>query len=130
MSASMSDMPKPFGAADATKPISSAQESQPVCVLVRASARPDQIEQAMIALMRIAGPIGANPDCLEFRVYQVRDDPRSFILLEQWISEEALSDHQKRGYMAEYMAQKDKIFERLGGDFLREVHPGDLALNE
>jgi quinol monooxygenase YgiN len=101
---------------------SPVQDARPVWVIVRGRTRPDQVEQAKIALMKIADPIRANPDCLEFRVYQDREDPRSFVLWERWVSEEALFAHGKRDYMAEYMAQKDTIFENIGGDFLQEIH--------
>jgi hypothetical protein len=57
--------------------------------------------QAKTALMEIADPIRANPDCLDFRVYQNRYDPQSFVLWERWVSEQACLDHGKSDYMAE-----------------------------
>ena len=78
---------------------------------------------AQRALEKITGPTRANPDCLELRVFQDRDDPRSFTLLEHWVSLEANMAHGKRDYMAEYMAAKNEIFEDISGDFVQELHP-------
>jgi hypothetical protein len=56
--------------------------------------------------------------CLEFHVYQIRDDSRSFLLWSNG-SEDALFAHGKRD-MADYMAQKSTL-ESLGGDFLEDT---------
>jgi quinol monooxygenase YgiN len=128
MSDPISDTPGPPAATDGGQPTPRAQDPRPLSIIVRGHARPDQIEQAKLALKEIADPTRANTDCLEFRMYQDRDDPRSFILWERWASEEALWAHGDRDYMAEYNAQKDKIFESIGGEFLQEIHPLDDAL--
>jgi quinol monooxygenase YgiN len=99
-----------------------------VSIMIRLRARPGQVHRANVAFMKIADPIRANPDCLEFRVYQDRDDPQSFVLWERWVSEEALFAHGKRDYMAEYMAEKDQIFESIDGEFLQEIHRLDAAV--
>jgi len=90
-------------------------------IIINGHARLDQIEHAKAALLKIIAPIRANPDCVEFRVYQDQHEPQLFVLWEEWISEDALIAHGKRDYMAEYMAQKDNIFERLNGNFLQEI---------
>ncbi|WP_433722432.1 putative quinol monooxygenase [Nocardia sp. CA-129566] len=95
----------------------------PLVMLVRVHARPDQIDVAQRALEKIAGPTRANPDCLEFRIFQDRDDPQSFTLLEHWVSLEANIEHGKRDYMAEYIATKDLIFDAFRGEFVQEICP-------
>ncbi len=95
----------------------------PLVVLVRLRTRPDQVDAAQQALEKITEPTRANPDCLEFRVLHDRDDPRSFTLLEHWVSLEANTAHGKRDYMAEYTATKNDIFEDISGDFVHELHP-------
>ena len=106
----------------------SDSNSQPVFVIVRGRARPEKIEEAKLALMKIIDPIRANPDCLEFRVYQDQHDPQTFVLSERWVSEQALFAHGQRDYMTEYNAQKDRLFETLGGEFLVEISRPDDAL--
>ena len=117
---------------DTEQPVKPGQDPRPVCVIVTGRARADQIEQAKTALMKIADPTRANPDCLDFRVYQNRYDPQSFVLYERWVSERALLNHGKADYMAEYNANKDKLFEALGagnvdGGFFQEIHRLDVA---
>lgn len=97
-------------------------------VVINARARPDQSERANAALMKIVNPIRKNPDCISFHVYRDADDPRLFILFEEWKSKEALFLHGKRDYMKEYMAQKDILFEELSGGFFQEVEPLDVIL--
>lgn len=99
----------------------STNDPQPVFILVKALARPDKIEAAKQAFAQITGPIRANPDCLDFHVYYDRHDPRSFTLLERWVSEAAVMAHGKQAYIADYMAQKDELFELLVGSFLEEL---------
>ena len=99
----------------------------PLVVMVKLRTRPDQVTAALQALEKITEPTRANPDCLEFRVLHDRDEPRSFTLLEHWVSLEANMAHGRRDYMAEYMATKNDIFEDISGDFVHEVHPPTAA---
>jgi quinol monooxygenase YgiN len=86
--------------------------------LVKLHIRPDKIAAAERALEKITEPTRANPDCLELRVFQDRDDPQSFTLLEHWVSLEANVAHGQRDYMAEY---------RDAQDHLRDPRPGREA---
>lgn len=95
----------------------------PLIVFIRLHARLDQIDAARHALEKITDPIRANPDCLEFRVFQDRDDPQSFTLLEHWVSREANTAHGQRDYMAEYNAVKYALFDDISGDFIDEICP-------
>ena len=54
--------------------------------------------------------------------------PQIFVLSERWVSEETLFAHGQRDYMTEYNAQKDALFESLGGEFLMEISRPDDAL--
>jgi quinol monooxygenase YgiN len=121
MSDPTSEASGPLAAPDSGQLTSQEQDPRPVCVIVNGRARADQIEQAKLALKKVAGPTRANPDCLAFRVYQDQHDPQAFIFWEQWASEEALWVHGERDYMAEYNAHKNEIFENLGGTFLQEI---------
>ena len=117
---------------DTEQPVKPGQDLRPVCVIVPGRARAGQIEQAKTALMKIADPTRANPDCLDFRVYQNRYDPQSSVLYERWVSERAPLNHGKADYMAEYDANKDKLFEALGagnvdGGFFQEIRRLDVA---
>jgi len=123
-----SNMSGPSTTSGSEQPVPRVRDPRPVCVIVNCRARLDKIEQAKVALMKIDDPIRANSDCLDFRVYEDREDPQSFVLWERWVSEDALLAHSKRDYMAEYMAQKDDMFENIGGGFYQEIHRLDVAL--
>lgn len=120
MSDTTADSPAP---ADARQPLSSEKYPGPLVVLIRLHARAGKADAAQQALEKITDPIRANPDCLEFRIFQDRDDPQSFTLLEHWISLDANMAHGRRDYMAEYMATKDELFEDLDGQFVQEILP-------
>jgi len=90
-------------------------------IIIHSHARPDKIEQARAALIKIMEPIRADPECLDFRVFQDEREPKLFIIWEEWTSEEAIMDHSKRDYMKEYTAQKNILFEGSEGNFLQEI---------
>ena len=104
------------------------QDPRPVSVIVNGRAKPNRIEEVKLALMKVADPTRANPNCLGFHVYQDRYDPQEFILCERWISEQALLDHGESDYMEEYNAQKGEMFESLAGHFCQEIQRLDVAL--
>jgi quinol monooxygenase YgiN len=88
------------------------QAPDPVCVVVRARARPGMAEEVARELGAMSGPIRANPDCLEFRVCQGRDDPAAFVVWERWSTREAGVANLERPYMAAYLARADELFEQ------------------
>jgi quinol monooxygenase YgiN len=91
-------------------------------VIVRPRAKADTIDEARQALEAIARPTRANPDCLEFRIFQDQRDTQSFVLVERWTSLEAVLAHGRRSYMADYVAKKDTLFETPPkGDFYCEI---------
>lgn len=98
------------------------RDPRPVCVIVQARARPGRAEDVKRELMLIADPIRANPDCLDYRVYQDRSDPHSLVFWERWSSEEAMEANLERQYMAAYLAQSDDLYERRHWNFYDEVH--------
>jgi quinol monooxygenase YgiN len=109
--------------ADTRQPPSPEKYPGPLVVLVRLQARTGKADAAQQALEKITDPTRANPDCVEFRVLQDKDDPHSFTLLEHWVSLEANAAHGKCDYMAEYMATKNDIFEDIDGQFVQEIRP-------
>ncbi|NUW35641.1 antibiotic biosynthesis monooxygenase [Nonomuraea sp. SMC257] len=127
MSDTLSAVPEPDEAKDRRQAASPKEYPGPIVFTVRLRARPDKIEAAERALEKIAGPIRANPDCLEFRVFQDRENPHLFTLLEHWVSVQAVTTHGQRDYMAEYMATKHLIFEDMSGEPVQEIHPLNAA---
>ena len=48
----------------------------------------------------------AEPGCLEFSVYQEIDDPRAFLLYEQYMSEDAFQAHRRTPHFEEIIEQQ------------------------
>jgi quinol monooxygenase YgiN len=97
-------------------------------VLIRLYAREGQVEAALRELRTIIEPIRANPDCFEFRVFQDKETPRKFTLVEQWTNMEAVLAHGQRDYMADYMATKSTVFESIEGEFVTELEAPEWLL--
>jgi len=104
------------------------RDPRPVCVIVRARARPGKADEVRRELMAVAHLIRANPGCLDYRVYQDRADPDSFVLWERWISEEAGEENLQRRYMAAYLARCDALYQHRRWDYFDEVHATAEAL--
>jgi quinol monooxygenase YgiN len=104
-----------------------APDGRPLMVAVHVLARPGQAELAKAELMKIAEPIRANPDCLDYRVYQDRREPLKFLFYERWVSESAFEQHLEREYMDDYKAIVDELFESRRWHYLDEVHRLDLV---
>jgi quinol monooxygenase YgiN len=103
------------------------RDERPLMVAVHVQAHPDQIDRAKAALMEIADPIRANPDCLDYRVYQDRRDPSAFLFYERWVSEAAFEEHLGRDYMGAYTAIVDELFSSRRWHYLDEVHRLDVV---
>ncbi len=93
----------------------------PVNVLIHLYTRESDVEAALRELRKIIAPIRINPDCREFRVFQDKDHPRKFTLVERWASMESVLAHGQRDYMADYMAAESIIFESIEGEFVTEI---------
>jgi quinol monooxygenase YgiN len=103
-------------------PVAGAPDERPLMVAVHVLARPGQAERAKAELMTLADAIRANPDCLDYRVYQDRREPLKLLFYERWVSEAAFERHLEREYMDDYKAIVDELFERRRWHYLDEVH--------
>jgi quinol monooxygenase YgiN len=108
-------------------PLAGAPDERPLMVAVHVLARSGQIERAKAELMKLADPIRANPDCLDYRVYQDRREPLKFLFYERWVSESAFEQHLQREYMDDYKAIVDELFESRRWHYLDEIHRLDVA---
>jgi quinol monooxygenase YgiN len=100
-------------------------KSRPVCTIVNIRARPETLEEAMRELAAMVGPTRANPECLELRVCQGRDDPTEFAIWERWTSVEAGVANLERPYMKAYLARAAELFESSEWSSFDEIDYGD-----
>lgn len=107
-------------------PIEGPRDGRPVMVAVHTEVRPHQVNRAKAELMKIAEPIRANPDCLDYRVYQDRREPTTFLFYERWVSENAFEEHLNRDYMDAYKEIVDELFVSRRWHYLEETHRLDV----
>ena len=65
-----------------------------VGVVVNVSVRPDAVSEfAELVQRTMVGPTQAVPGCIRYELWQDRDDPARFAIIEEWESEDAHSSH-------------------------------------
>jgi quinol monooxygenase YgiN len=121
-----SKRPTPGTHSGGPDPVVGPRDPRPVMVVVHARARVGMEHVAKRELMAIAEPIRANPDCLDYRVYQDRRDGQSFVFYERWVNEPAFEAHLERDYMDAYKSRVDDLFEGRRWDYMQEVHRHDV----
>lgn len=47
--------------------------------------------------------------CIDYRLYQATDDPLSFVMVEEWESQEALDAHFRTDHIREFMGAVPKL---------------------
>ncbi|CEL06314.1 hypothetical protein ASPCAL07420 [Aspergillus calidoustus] len=86
---------------------------------------PEDTPRVLEALKPVYEQTIAEPECLSFQVYQLRDDPGQILLVEDWETplERYMVERLKVDYMQEFFAiiqplftrpQEVKVFDRLG----------------
>jgi quinol monooxygenase YgiN len=80
-------------------------------------ATPGRADELRRRLKEVVAETQAEPGCLEFRVFERKDSPGSFVLWETFTSQAALDDHIRQPYTIEYFrsgaAQSTRVL-RLG----------------
>jgi quinol monooxygenase YgiN len=87
-----------------------------VVVIAEAKAKPGKAAELEHALREAAGPMRAQPGCVEFTLYRRKDAPATIVGFERWASE---TDHQRHlrgvhvpklmGRMADILAEPPNI---------------------
>lgn len=67
--------------------------TEDVHVVATFKARPGKVEALQELLQGLIEPTRAEPGCLEYVLWQERDDPSRFILIERWRSQKDLDEH-------------------------------------
>jgi len=62
---------------------------------VRFTASLEKVQNLRDVLMSVLGQTQAMPECISCRLYQEESNPKSWLLLEEWASEEGLRRHVK-----------------------------------
>ena len=62
-------------------------------VIARLKARPGKEAELEQALRGAVGPTHAETGCLRYALHRSTDDPATFVMVERWVSREALDQH-------------------------------------
>ena len=62
---------------------------------IRFTASAEKIEKLRDVLLSVLGPTQAMPECICCRLYQDESNPNSWLLFEEWRSEEGMRRHVK-----------------------------------
>lgn len=62
-------------------------------VIARSKAKPGREADVERELRRVVGPTHKEAGCLRYAIHRGIDDPSSFLVVERWVSREALDKH-------------------------------------
>lgn len=65
-------------------------------------AKEDSINELKALLEMMVQPSKKEPGCLLYNIYQVDEDPKTFVVVETWESDEALKGHQNTAHYKHY----------------------------
>ena len=65
-------------------------------------AKEDCIDELKALLEMMVRPSKAEPGCLLYTIYQMDEDPKTFVVVESWESEAALEGHKNTAHYKHY----------------------------
>jgi quinol monooxygenase YgiN len=74
-------------------------------VILRLSAKPDQVDELKRILMGLVAPTRKEAGCLAYEIFQNRADPCDFTFVEEWASEAALDAHWATPHVQDALAR-------------------------
>jgi quinol monooxygenase YgiN len=81
-----------------------------VTVLARFKARDGLEVEARKAIVACIAPTRAEAGCINYDLHQSSDDPRVFMLYENWVSKKALDEHLEMPYLRALKAKAVELF--------------------
>ena len=74
--------------------------SEPVRMIARFTARPEQQQALRETLCALIEPTRREPDCLRYELWHNQSVPTDFTFIEEWASEAALEAHMRTPHLA------------------------------
>ena len=75
-------------------------------------AKPNQEEKLKELLSAMVKPSKKEDGCINYNIYQYKDNPRKFMAVETWRDEEALDNHKKSPHYAIYKSSYEPYCEK------------------
>jgi quinol monooxygenase YgiN len=80
-------------------------------VIARLNARSGKEAELEQALRAVVAPTHAEPGCLRYALHRSSNDPATFVLVERWVSKEALDQHLEMPYLKALRARFQELVE-------------------
>ena len=74
-------------------------------VILRLSAKPDQVDELKRILMGLVVPTRQEAGCLSYEIFQNCADPCDFTFVEEWANDAALDAHWKAPHVQDALAR-------------------------
>lgn len=84
--------------------------SVPVIVIAQLDAKPEFAAQLRAALTPLIAASQQEADCLRYQLHQSLDNPQSWMLHEEWASEDALIAHQQEPHFIAFVTDTQGWF--------------------
>lgn len=72
-------------------------------------ARPGLEQELARTMTALVGPSRAEEGCIDYHLHQGNDDPRVFVVYENWRSREDLEEHFEKPYLKAFFERKDEL---------------------
>ena len=87
--------------------------AQPLTIVARIEAKPDQVELVKSELLKVIEPTRGEAGCLQYDLHQDNDNPAVFLFFENWESRPLWQDHMNREHL--------KAHKQAAGDAIESV---------
>lgn len=84
-------------------------------------AKPGEEAKLEALLQTLVEPTRQEPGCLQYDLHVDIKEPRRFVFIERWESEEALAGHGKTAHIAYFREHGPALIESREVDFLRKI---------
>lgn len=81
-----------------------------VVVVVVAQAKPGQGDAALAAFGEVAVPTHAEQGCIAYALHRSAADPDQIVLVERWVSRQALDDHLATAHLQDFRATSHDLW--------------------
>lgn len=84
-------------------------------------ARPGEEAKLEVLLQGLVEPTRKEPGCLQYDVHRDIKEPRRFVFIERWASQEALTGHGKTAHIAYFRKHGPALIEHREVNFLQKI---------
>ncbi|MEU9336483.1 putative quinol monooxygenase [Streptomyces sp. NPDC048290] len=91
--------------------MSQPPSAQQIVALARVKAKPSQREALQDVLASLVAPSRAEAGCLDYALFELREEPGTFYVRETWTSQEALDFHRATPHFQAFARRFTELLE-------------------